>query len=187
MWDWHWQPPADYGTRYDFGLIETPAKFMRSWAEHNQRQPAIGWIASKLFGRFAYNDMPKMTEVVDQREWVRSEGHDIGGVGELGKWELTRGGIAACWAIVNSKAGDSVVLVGCDFLRDGVTLPADQAFAPVYIANPGSWGLAGYVAGVSKSGNHDFPAERTLIERMAAKRRVTVAFAQDAWTGAESA
>lgn len=188
MWDWAWQPPEDYGTRYDFGLLETCRVVLDRFALHNEREPSEGWLASKLLNRLVtLKHLPKGTVIIDQREWLRSEGHSIGGVGETGRWELTRGAIAACWGILTSEHADTVMLVGCDNLRLGVTLPAEQAFCETYIANPGSWGLKGYHAGVTKDGNHDFIAERRLLEKMAAKRGVALSFAQDAWAGPKDA
>lgn len=181
MWDWDWQDPVDYGSRYDYGLIELHRLVMRRFLKHNQRTPEQGWIASKFPDWTGAR--PRNSVVVDQHRWLDTEGMAIGGRGETGRWELTRGGVAACWVLERSTAGDEVVLVGCDNLMLGITLPADEAFCAKYQASPAFWGVHDYAAGVTKSGNHDFPAERSLLEHMASRRGVALRFAQNVWIG----
>jgi len=48
MWDCQWQTEVDYGSRYDYGLIEVHKGVMDKFWAHNARQPAIGWIASTM-------------------------------------------------------------------------------------------------------------------------------------------
>ena len=114
--------------------------------------------------------------------WLRNEGRAIKGEGERGIWQLTRGGIAACWAIYNAPNGGEVILVGFDVIKRGVALPVADAFAPEYQAHPGFWGIDGYQEGKTKEGNHDYPAERALIELVAARKgAVSVYYAEDIW------
>ncbi len=187
MWNWGCFQGPDYGTRYDYGIIEVHPQCLDEFYKHNKRKPACGYVASKLWTRRrARHSLPEGSVVVDQRVWLDGrDGREVGGIGETGKWELTRGGIAACWAITQSRPGDTVVLVGCDNLYVGETLPLEDAFAQRYIDDPAAAKFSDYVAGVTKSGNHDFLAERDLIELMGKRRRVEVYFAQDAWTGAQ--
>jgi hypothetical protein len=226
MWDWHWQS-ADYGTKYDYGLFEVHWTILQNFQAHNQRTPAMGWIASdirileergqplnaekrdrpqrarprpkhfsirnsRLYARAQLvpmpaplpvepkAELPSNTEVIDQRVWT-ARYPEIGGVGETGSWELTRGAFAACWAVSRSKPGDTVVLVGCDNMYAGITAPMDQAFCPAYRVAASTFKIHSYRAGLTKSGNHDFPAERRLIERMASIVSVDVFFAQERW------
>lgn len=184
MWEWQWQKPADHGTRYDFGIIETHKSILDRFDEHNEREPSSGWVASILQLFAGLDDrLPPRTQLVDQRRWTLLEGRRIGGRGETGRWELTRGGIAACWAIETSGTGATVVLVGCDNLRAGMALPVLEAFSSAYMTAPATASFHDYVEDVSKTGNHDFPAERKLIQLMAASRGVNIHFAQDLWTG----
>lgn len=184
MWEWAWQTPDDYGTRYDFGIIETHRQILKRFDERNTREPSSGWVASILMLFHGLDEaLPTRTQLVDQRRWLQQEGRHIHGVGETGKWELTRGGIAACWAISTSGTGATVILVGCDNLRLGRALPIKDAFSVAYIEDPATASFHDYVEGATKTGNHDFAAERKLIEHMAAGRGVNVHFAQDLWTG----
>ena len=183
MWNWDWQEPADYGTRYDYGLIESHRKVLRQLRECNKRKPSVAWLCSILdTDRGTMSALPHMRIDVDQDGWLLQEGRVIKGEGERGYWQLTRGGIAACWAIQQSKFGAEVILVGFDVIKAGIACPVDDAFSPQYQAHPGFWGIDGYQAGKTKEGNHDYPAERRLIELVAARRgAVTVRFAEDVW------
>lgn len=181
MWDWPWQEFSDYGIRYDWGVLETLAKVMRNWRQHNRATPAAGWIVS-LLDQYAgfLRELPARSIIVDQRDWLRHAGSEAG-VGTTGRWELTRGGIAACWAATRALPGETIVLVGCDNLREGVALPLEAAFPAAYRAHPGAWPFTDYRGGVTKYGNHDFPAERRLIQKLGLHRGAHVVFAQDVW------
>lgn len=204
MWDWQWMGP-DYGTRYDYGIIEVHPGTMRRFWEHNERTPAKGFVASYLWvpgpspakseaarareiakARQRAPKLPVPTQVYNQRDWLDGEGACIGGVGETGRWELTRGAFAACWAIITSSPGDTVLLVGFDNLYAGYTLPMGDAFPAAYLADPASAKFSDYFDGQTKSGNHDFPAEHGLIEYLAERRGVRLQWAQDVWPGGES-
>ncbi len=178
MWNWDWQDPADYGARYDLGIIETHAKVLRQWRECNARMPALGWLASMLLCDLeTYCLLPRPCETIDQECWTRQGD----GAGEHGEWQLTRGGIAACWAIDHSDPGGEIVLVGFDNIRAGVALAPDAAFAPVYQRHPGFWGMAGYREGATKEGNHDYAGERRLLAKLSAARGVSLWLAEDIW------
>lgn len=179
MWEWHWQDVADYGRRYDYGIIETHCGVLRRFWDHNQRLPTKGWIASYLYqvekrGHLARIRIPERTETWDQRLWVGDPrlGGAVGGVGVTGEWELTRGGFAACWALQTSWSGDEVVMVGCDNLLAGIALPIHDAFPQAYRQSPATASFKDYVVGVTKTGNHDFPAEGELLNRLAHMRGV---------------
>lgn len=181
MWNWHWQTPADYGTRYDVGLIETHKKIIRQWREHNAATPRLGWIISRLEGGSSLG-LPSPHVIVDQQQWLVNEGRACHGSGETGRWELTRGGIAACWTICKAPVGSTVILVGFDVIKAGIAPAVDEAFGPTYQASGGFWGIDGFTPGATKEGNHDYPAERRLIELVAARKGgVTLAFAEDVW------
>jgi len=186
MWNWHWQDSRDYGAAYHIGLLETHRKVLKQWREHNRATPERGWIASKLECSFLdMNMLPADCLVINQRQWtLSSDGRACHGrgTGPDGVWELTRGGIAACFAITHAPHGATIVLVGFDIIRGGIALPVDGAFSPAYQASGGFWGLDGYAEGVTKEGNHDYQAERRLIELLAARKGACrVVFAQDEW------
>lgn len=178
MWDWSWMPPADYGTKYDYGLFEIEHAMARRFKLHNQREPSKGWIGSLL--RATRETLPPNTEVVDQVKWTVI-GKSMGGLGATGRLELTRGTIATCWAIEHAKAGDEIILVGFDNYAAGQHLPLEQAFCPAYRANPGTFPFNGYKSGVRRYGNHDLGIERVLVDKLAGQRGVRVRLAQEVW------
>lgn len=183
MWNCDWQAPADYGRRYDWGLIETHKKVLKQFSTHRKLAPSKGWIASKLYcTRDVMAMVPTGAVLIDQEMWLKQEGRAIKGCGEKGVWQLTRGGIAACWAVHQAIPGDTLVLVGFDIIKAGVAPAVDAAFSPEYQAHKGFWGLDGFTPGATKEGNHDYPAERRLIELVAARRGgVRLVFAEDEW------
>lgn len=183
MWNWEWQTAEDYGRRYDFGLIETHDKVLRQFSTHNKKFPARTFIASRLHcTKAVMARIPQNSILIDQERWLENEGRFIKGKGETGVWQLTRGGILACWAIQACPPGSTVVLLGFDVIKRGVALPVNDAFAPAYQESGGFWGIGCYAEGKTKEGNHDYPAERKLIELVAAHRGcVSVVFAEDVW------
>jgi hypothetical protein len=185
MWNWDWQDPADYGERYDVGIIETHPKIIKQWREHNRRMPAEAWVASILnCPRGTFSTLPERSITVEQHSrWIEQEGRAAGieGCGETGNWELTRGGIAACWAMENAAPSGELILVGFDNIAAGVALAPDAAFSPVYQAHGGFWGMDGYKAGATKEGNHDYIAERLLLENMARRLGLGLRFAEAIW------
>jgi hypothetical protein len=186
MWDWHWQRPDDHGERYDLGLLEIhPQLHYERFAPHNCRVPVEGWLG--LLIKWSYDskvltrrDLPDPTEVVDQACWC-AIGRTLGGLGTTGRLALTRGTIAACWAIEHSSDGE-VVLVGFDNVLAGRTLPTSEAFSPHYRAAPGVATFLNYRPGVTKAGNHDLAVERPLLALLARKRGIVLSFAQEAWS-----
>jgi hypothetical protein len=208
MWDWHWQS-ADYGLRYDYGVVEVHPMILERFRKYNCREPTKGWLASDLRHpryrtvtvpvivkhgsvrktlhkreRVAYLpkcELPPNTGSVDFRPLAERYRPIIGGVGETGRWELTRGAVAGCWAVSKSGPGDVVVMVACDNMHGGITLPLDAAFSKAYQNDFSGPRFHDYFGGVTKTGNHDFHAERRLLEHMADERGVTVMFAQDCW------
>lgn len=182
MWNWHWQATADYGTRYDWGLIEVHKVCIRDWQKHNQHNPKKGWLGSMLLRyREMASDLPAGVAIIQQEIWLKVMQRKDWGIGETGVWQLTRGGIAAAWAITNAKEFDTVVLVGFDVIKAGIAAPVEQAFSPEYMSSGGFFGMGAYVPGQTKEGNHDYPAERRLLEFLADRQAVTLQFAQDVW------
>jgi hypothetical protein len=179
MWNWHWCDMKDYGTRYDWGLIEIHP-CLTQWKQHNKCQPSQGWVASLLMEDRDYR-FPDNTSIIDQCEFLNSIPEQFQGCGETGTWQLTRGGVAACWAISTAQEGDSLILVGFDVIKDGVAMAVDEAFSPEYMASEGFFGISTFKEGATKEGNHDYPAERYLIETMGKCAGVAVVFAEDEW------
>jgi hypothetical protein len=179
MWDCAWQPPADYGTKYDFGLFEVHPTMMRTFSQFRRREPTQGWIGSVLHQPQRCR-LPDRTQLVDQERWSRL-GMQMGGVGRTGRLQFTRGTIASLWAIERARRGDTVVLLGFDNIRLGQTLALELAFCESYRANPGTFSFSAYRGGETKHGNHDFAIEYPLMRKIAQRRGVKLRFAEDMW------
>jgi hypothetical protein len=182
MWNWHWQSIWDYGRRYDVGFFEWHSRAYGAFRLYNQHMPAKGWIVSDLRHQLVEYPVPggKLLAVIKRGQWTY--GNDTKVIeGPEGEWQLTRGTMAACWAMTKAKPGDAFVLVGFDNVREAVCLPVESGFAPEYRNDPGTFSFNGYQPGASRYGYHDFEAERRLLAAMADKYQVRVDFAQDYW------
>lgn len=178
MWDWWgWQPYADYGARYDLGLLEVHPTLLERFHRHRHREPTIGWVGSVLH-RPDMCRLPDRIELFWQDPWVRI-GMALGGVGVSGRLQYTRGTLAALWAIERSAPGGTVLLVGFDNVYLGRTLDIPDGFCPAYRALPTTFSFRGYRGGETKQGNHDFAVERRVIELVARQCGVSAVFSQD--------
>lgn len=183
MWDWQWQHPADYGTKYDYGLFVLTPKGLSIFMQHNKQVPARGWLAYN--GKPVPGKLPGgvPVELLDNPRWHK-EIKSTGGAGESGEFSLTRGGAAALWAIEN-RSGDDVVLVGFDNVCLGVNQSIEDSFNPAY------WKLymdrfkpeveKVYPLGTSKTATHDLLAEKQYILGAAIRCDVKVLLAQHVW------
>lgn len=182
MWNWHWQRRRDYGNHYHWGIVEAHSKVVSQWAEHNLFTPNDGWICSLLSTeRDLYSHYPEGTIALDQREFFHEFPDHMWGCGETGGWQLTRGGVAACWAIRTASEGESIILLGFDTIKAGIAPEVEQAFSPKYMESAGFFGIGSFAPGKTKEGNHDYAAEARLIGWMAGQAGVKVHFAQDVW------
>lgn len=173
MWDWFWQPNADYGEKYDYGVVALIPFSLEPFHKAPKAIPRIAWLGYAR-GKGETPVLPNM-EIIDQR--YRDEAVRLGGRPGM---NLTRGCAAVCWAI---EAADEVVLVGFDNLKARACLDIDAAFCPDYQALWDRWhpGWRGRLYSTKRQGSHDVAIERPLIEALARKRGVTVAFAEDIW------
>lgn len=182
MWDWQWQNPIDYGNKYDYGLFVLTPKGLQVFTRHNQETPARAWLA--YFGKPTSGLLPNgvPVEIVDTTPWVEIA-QAMGGVGISGRLTLTRGCVAAAWAIANEPS--RVVLVGFDNVHCGINRPVEQSFCPEY------WNLylsrfkpdteKVYPIGSAKTATHDMAVELPLLKQLAENYRVELVFAQDIW------
>jgi len=181
MWDWsNWQGADDYGTRFDYGLLEIHPEMMRDFYRYCKSDPEKGWIGS-VIGNAARCKLPKHCTLVDQKPW-NAMAKKMGGLGATGQLQFTRGTIAVCWAIQSlAQEGDSIVLVGFDNIHRGKTLPIEEAFSEIYRDQPSTFPFGSYVENDRRHGNHDFGIERPFMERLASEGNVTLQFAKDVW------
>lgn len=185
MWDWHWQVdgPDDWGTRYDYGVIELLPRITEVFWERNRVQPAESWLA--YWRQPPTAPVPDNTIVIGQT-W-RDEAWALGGRGAGGNvLNLTRGCAAACWAIMrHAHEGEDVVLVGFDNAFAGHCLPTDDAFPERYLEQYDRqyphWRRNWYTPGLTTCGTHDIAIERPLMARLAERAGVDLRFAQEAW------
>jgi hypothetical protein len=179
MWDWHWQDQPDYGSKYDIGFLEIAPSLVRAFKEHNQHEPAIGFVGSLLWS-WHVCALPPRCETIDQSRW-NEIGKKMGGVGKTGKLQFTRGTIAACWAIEYAQPGDRVVLMGFDNVRLGKTLSPEAGFPEEYLKQPSTFTFKGYENNVRRYGHHDFGIEWPVLQALAEEHGVEIAFADDLW------
>lgn len=178
MFNWDWQPAADFGTRYDLGFFEIGANLIKWFQKHNRRQPKEGWLASYLGPES--QKLPERTEVIDQYRWTKM-GREMGGIGATGNLQFQRGTIAACWAIERSLPGDEVLLFGFDNVVAQKALSKNEGFSDVYLRDPATFHFKGYAEGETKSGNHDFVIEGAVLARLADRHGVTLSYSQTKW------
>ena len=177
MWNWYWQDEADYGTKYDYGVLEDPQGILRNFEKFNQHEPTCGYVVSQLNHRIMPNFPPK-TILVDQQPWTEI-GVQLGGMGATGRLQFTRGTVAACWAIESARRGDRIILVGFDNVYERTALSIEKGFAAKWQKDPTNY-WSGYTEG-RRYGNHDFAIENPVLQHLAAKHGVTVVYSQDAW------
>lgn len=178
MWDWHWQEPEDYGTKYDYGVIALLRTSVTAFLNHNDGEPRKGWIGYSR-GPVDMSRLPPMV-IIDQR--YRDEAVKIGGRKNS---NLTRGCAAACWALNEAAKGDDVILVGFDNLKAGYCLETNKAFPAEYqkhydTLHP-NWRHMMYFPGSKVCGSHDMAIEHPLIEMLAKRYGVNLHFAEDIW------
>jgi hypothetical protein len=187
MWDWEWQDPIDCGVKYDYGLFTMTPTGLRVFMEHNKRTPSRGWLA--YFGKptMLSGLLPngKPVEVVDPAPWWRWA-REMGGAGLSGRLTLTRGCVAAAWAIAHEPR--HVVLVGFDNVACGINQPIELSFNPVYwkLYNSRNNRAAGkmekvYPIGTAQTETHDMAVELPLLRKLAELRKVELLFATDVW------
>lgn len=114
MFDCGWQDPADYGARYDIGVM-TLRKRQAAWFAREAVRRPTEWWAYDQDGHGVAISTPEPQTPVDvaaaQAEAVRQ-----GGMGTGGFLTLTRGAAAACFA-ASQFAPRRLVLVGFDEVR----------------------------------------------------------------------
>lgn len=185
MWDyWPWQRACDYGEKYSYGLFVLTPKGLQVFTQHNQQTPSKGWLA--YLGKPTSGKLPNHVpvEVIDPTSWVE-QGQAMGGVGLSGKLTLTRGCVAAAWAICLAPYADKVVLVGFDNVLAMTNRPIEESFCPEY------WRMfngrfdnkldKAYPTGQPKTETHDMNIELPLLQKLARERGIPLEFAQEVW------
>lgn len=183
MWDWQpWQKSTDHGEKYDYGLFVLTPKGLSVFNDHNKATPCRGWLA--YMGKPVTGKLPDKTLLVDPTPWVE-EAQAMGGAGLSGRLTLTRGCVAAAWAITLAPKAEPVVLVGFDNVRAGTNKPVEESFSPEY------WRLfndrfaskmdKAYPTGQPKTATHDMAVEPHLLAKLAGERGVDLWYAQERW------
>lgn len=182
MWDHEWQAPIDYGEKYDYGLFVLTPKGLHVFTEHNKNNPNRGWLA--YMGKPVTGKLPDKTQLIDTSNWV-TEAQAMGGAGLSGRLTLTRGCVAAAWAIALAPKSMAVVLVGFDNVRAKLNRPIEESFAPEYWALYNSRFVGKldktYPVGGAKTQTHDMAIELPLLNKLASERGVDLWHAEDRW------
>jgi hypothetical protein len=166
MWDCHWQPPEDYGTRYTIGVLSSSEKYI-AWADRwCERVPELGWMLYDTTGRSigpSYRGKP-----VWQIPPSALSRH-----GEFRGFNFTRG-VAAALAAVDAFAPQVLDLWGFGDLFAGAV--TDHRYPEAYMAfkratRPERLIFEPPAVGTSRIGNHDFGIERAVIARLGCEVR----------------
>lgn len=154
----------DYGEKVTYGFYQVAPKFVRTLINSPPTiEPDRGWVASYLKGD-AY-ELPNTCDIVEQTRWLAMARQFIrSAVMQRRKLRLTRGCVAACWALESCAPKGSVTLVGFDFVRQGYCQGGKFGEQPSEL-----WR------------HHNFAVERPLLTRLAELNNVEVLFAQDEW------
>lgn len=179
MWDWQWQNEPDWGKKYSYGLIELETLAFRLFKEHNERNPTLGWIASRRPG-WVIPALPDRTTLIESDKWERV-GKAMGAKGETGDFRLTRGMVAACWAL--DLGIDQLILLGFDSVYEGKCLSIKDGYPEEYVnlASTYPWRTYDANAGKTVYGNHDYANEGPLLEKLCKDQGVELKFSQDLW------
>lgn len=181
MWDWEWQAPADYGRRFDHGIVALNPRQLEAWQKRHGAAPAVSWLGFMRDGVAAHPAM----EPVNPARWNEIAAK-LRTPGKSRSFNLTRGCAAAAWAIKTARAAGDVVLVGFDNRRRGRLLSEEEAFSPTYLAHydatyPDWRRWSGYQAGETRCGSHDIAVERKLLGVLCAEAGNAMSFAEDLW------
>jgi hypothetical protein len=185
LWDWYgWQGVADYGEKYSYGLFVLTPKGLSAFTSYHKIVPARKWLA--YLGKPVRGDLPNGVpiEIVDPSPWV-AEAQAMGGAGLSGRLTLTRGFVAAAWALCCTPYPDNVVLVGFDNVKLGINQPIEKSFCPEY------WKMfnsrfeskldKSYPVGHSKTETHDMAVEAPLLFKLAGDRGLKLDYAEEIW------
>ena len=166
MWDWFmFQGTADYGTRYDLGVIRMrPSEAERGWPP--ERLPARGWM-------FYAPDRRDPTWWIAQAQGAGREAHLIPDRRrDPGEPKITRGTTAAAWAMETLRPSH-LILVGFDNVHAGeptAAAPGNMALWP-----------GDFKDGVWQHGGHAWATEHALLERIAAETHTRLVWPEDIW------
>jgi hypothetical protein len=75
MWNWTWQDPKDYGTKYDYGMLDVAKVLIEEFYNHKKADPAIGFLGFKHKKAPVPQDqkhmIPENLEYVNIEPWVK--------------------------------------------------------------------------------------------------------------------
>jgi hypothetical protein len=173
MWDWDWQPPDRYGSRFDYGLITTTQD-----TKDAVRLPTKAWF----FYNVPHEPLISVLNGIDVIAWDHApcfrRAIALGARSTNGKAVKFTRGFAAVAATLTFLRPKRVVVIGMGILCNGVTGSRyyDSAALPYYVnhypnmakVNP-QWAANELTAGLVREGPHDFSTEAVLIRELAAE------------------
>lgn len=176
MFDCGWQKPADYGVRYDVGVL-TMRKRQAQWFGREATLRPTEWWAYDQDGH-GYTVETEEPQTLLSVPEALSEARRLGGMGTAGFLTLTRGTAAACFAASQWRP-ERLVLVGFDEVRAGtfMAMAYPNDFHRQLMARPDAGLLRRRLAarrpGGHRSTGHDYAVEAAVIlgacERVGAK------------------
>lgn len=176
MWDNQWQNATDHGSKYDIGYFELSPKQYKKFADLNVNYPTQGWVVGMLKPTPGVT-LPKNARLINMARWIE-RGKELGGLGATGRLKLTRGCVAACWALENFPG--QLTLVGFDNVFSKAALPREDGWPEGYPSLSSAF-KADYLGTGTKYHNHDYVCEGDLLADLAVKWGRKIAHAQEIW------
>jgi len=189
MFDCAWQESADYGTRYDAGVVTMSYRSLRWFTQEATRKPKSWWVHREAGAWFPFSTAAPQA-FMDTSEFRDSglsilKDHKIAHNPSL--FSLTRGTAAACWAI-KTLSPHTLIMVGFDEVMSGQYTP--EPYSPECLASMAR--RADFfeiknalsqrpVSGLTKSDGHDMTVERLILAHAARDYSVDLFTAQDVW------
>lgn len=169
MVDCDWQGAADYGTRYDIGVLTSPMGRINGLLATNRRRPAAWWLYDHHRKLSAVADLAMVAGLPCRRmppdrlaQAVAEMEADGAANGRGYRLDLTRGTAAVVTARADSPA-EAIVLVGFDDVYRGHM--AADSYAPGFLRQMGG-AMPSWPAGATKTRAHDYAGESRLMRRL---------------------
>lgn len=181
LWDWTWQPPIDYGSRFDIGMYEIAAPHMKQFMTYNDANPTLHWIAVIIKHNSYFGPLVAGTDLFDISYWEEM-GKIMGAEGgcKPGVFRFQRGAVLACYAMVKLPI-TRCILVGHDNTRAREAMSIEEGHNPIYVDSPVCLSFRDYEPGLTKYGHHDYAMEGEVLSKIAHERSIELVHAQDIW------
>lgn len=157
--DWHWQPAADFGGRYDYGVL--PGPWIGRAVAQVRHSPLRGWLVYGWQARHRQATAPEGAFYVDCTH-VQTRLRRLGARCRVGIPAPTRG-LAALYMIATLPGITEIRAFGCDAIETGST--EGYAYHPA---------LGRQDSDTSR--RHDMARERLVVDEIARASGVPIRF-----------